>query len=147
MNVIPREKGHWLIYGEAKVLVVRVPGSGNGEREPLPFLPYGAIHAIAEWFVEVNRPWTRPEEAKGSVRHFEEQVQILDRGVVNTIGRSDAGFSRPTKDLAQDTVSESRRVSQTEAWGEVLESGRSKRLRDARVAWIYEPCRRMRKNG
>ncbi len=61
VNIISREKGHRLVYREVNILVIGIAGSWNGEWEPLSFLPYCSIHAIAERFGKINRTRTGPE--------------------------------------------------------------------------------------
>src|SRR5262249_57047989 len=100
VNVIAREKGHWLVYRERQVLVRRTARNRMSEREPLSFVFYCSIHTIAERFVEVNRTGTGPEEAEGSISYLEEQVQVLDRGIVQAVRCPNTGLSWPAKDLA-----------------------------------------------
>src|ERR1700721_2480497 len=134
MNVVSREIGHRLVNPEIQGLIFRAARDRNGEREALSLAGGASVQAISEGLGEVNGTRTGPVQAEGSVSHFIEEIQVLNRGVVQAVRSADAAFSRPAKDLAQRSFAETRRVSQTKARPKLVVPGRRQRLGNAGVA-------------
>src|SRR5271156_3171242 len=147
MNVVSGEIRQGLVNRETERLVGRTSRNRGGEWEALSFAVGASIQPISVWLGEVNGTWTGPVQAKGSVSHFIEQIQILNRGVVQPVGGADAAFSRSAKDLAQRSFAKTRRVSQTKARPKFVVPGRRQRLGNAGIARIYQALGGIRKDG
>src|SRR5205085_11709611 len=117
-----------LVNRERERLICRAARNRGSEREALPFAVDASVQPISEGFGEVNGTRTGPVQAEGSVAHFVEEVQVLNRRVVQAVRGTDAAFSRTAKDLAQHSITKARRVGQTKARSEVDVSGRGPRL-------------------
>ena len=118
-----------------------------GEREALAFAVGASIQPISERFRKVHGARTGPVQAKRSVGHFIEEIQILNRRVVHAKRRTDAGFPRSSKDLTQQSVAKAGRVGNANARSEIVVSRRSKRLGNTRVSRIHKACGRKRKHS
>ena len=138
VNVVSREIGHRLVNRETERLVCRAPRSRDGEREALSLSVGASVQPISERLGEVNRTRTGPVQAKRSIGHFIEEIQVLNRCVVDAKGRADAGLAGSAKDLTQDSVAETRRIGNADARSEVVISGRGQGLGNAWIARIYE---------
>src|SRR5450432_3232871 len=146
MDVVSREIRQRLVNREIQRLVGRAARNRGGEWEALsravgePGLP------ISEWLGKINGIRTGPVQAEGSVAHFVEQVQVLNRGVVQAVGGADAALSRPAKDLAQHSFAKARRVSQTNARSELVVLGGGQGLGNSCIARIYQALGGIRKD-
>src|SRR5580658_7926267 len=136
MNVVSREIGHRLVNPEIQRLICRAARNRNGEREALSLAVGASVQPISEGLGEVNGTRTGPVQAEGSVSHFIEKIQVLNRRVVQAVRSTNAAFSRPAKELTQDSIAKARRVSEAKTRSKVVVSGRGKRLRNAWIAGI-----------
>ena len=124
VNIVPGEIGHRLVNIETERLICRAAGNRDGEREALSFAVRTPILPISERLRKVNGTRTAPVQAKGSVGHLVKQVQVLDRSVIEAVSRANAGLARSTKNLPQGSITEVRRIGQTEARPEIVVSDR-----------------------
>jgi exopolyphosphatase/guanosine-5'-triphosphate,3'-diphosphate pyrophosphatase len=67
----------------------------------------GHAPELFDWMAPL---FPKETQAERRVRHLVEQVEVLDRRVVNTVGRPNTCLTRTTKDFAQGAVAESRRI-------------------------------------
>src|SRR5450432_1336134 len=147
MNVVSGEIRQRFVNRERERLVCRTARNRGGEREALSFAVGASILPISIWLREVDRTRTGPIQAEGSISYFVEEVQVLNRGVVQAVRRTDAAFSRPAKYLAQRSFAKARRVSQTNARSKLVVFGRGQRLGNACIARIYQALGGIRKDG
>src|SRR5215813_4201323 len=146
VNVVSGEIRHWLVDRETQRLICRAPRNRVLEGEALPFAVGASIQTISERFRKVNGARTGPVQAKRSVGHFIEEIQILNRRVIQAKRCADAGFPRSTEDLAQHSIAEAGRVSEADARPKIVVPGGSKRLGNTRISRIYEALGRKRKH-
>src|SRR6476660_9808487 len=106
MNVIARKEVHGLVYGEVERCILWIARNWRGERETLSQRRPGRSNP--ERLIEHHRYRRSPIQTKRSVGDFVEEVQVLDRSVVDAVGGTDAGFARASKYLAQNAVRKAR---------------------------------------
>src|SRR4029077_15520600 len=89
VNVVAWKEVHRLVHREVQCLVRRIAGNRRGERETLSQGCPGRSNP--ERLIKHHRYRRGPVQTKRSVSDLVEEVQILDRGVVETVGRPDTG--------------------------------------------------------
>src|SRR5579862_9999371 len=142
VDAITRRVSDRLIFRIIERLIRRTAGNREGERETLP---YGApVLAIQPRLIHHDRNGARPIQAKRSVAHLVEQVQIFDGSVIDAVSGANTALSRSAKDLGQNTVGEARRISQPQTRSEIVVSRRRQGARDAWIAGHYPIQRRSR---
>src|SRR5438445_9473299 len=131
------------IDGVIQRLVGWTPGSRERKWEALHLR--ATVSTRPERLIKHCGAWRDPIQTEGSIAHFVEKVQVLDRGIVNAVCGADAGLARPAENLARQSVRESGRISQSQAGREVVVSRRGERARDARIAGNNPALGRRRK--
>src|SRR5882762_10385628 len=79
-----------------------------------------AVGMGAEGLIKHRGGWRNPIQAEGSIPHFVEKVQVLDRGIVNAVSDADARLARPAENLARQSIREAGRISQVQVGREVV---------------------------
>src|SRR5581483_3348769 len=100
MNVVSREIRKRLVNRERKRLICRAARNRSSEWEALSLAVGASIQPISEGLGKVNGTRTCPVQAEGCVSHFVEEVQILNRRVVQAVRGTDAALSGSSKNLA-----------------------------------------------
>src|SRR5579872_560173 len=146
VNVVSWEISHWLVLREVECLIGGAARRRGGERKALSLAVGASVQPISEGLREVGGTRTGPVQAKGSVGYFVEEIQVLDRRVIQAKRRTDAGFARSAEYLAQNSVTKAWRVGKTDARSEVVVPGRSQRFGDAGITGVYKALGRIRKD-
>src|SRR5579862_9904291 len=146
MNVVSGKIRHRLVFCETQRLICGATRNRRSKREALSLAVRASVQPISERLRKVNGTRTSPVQAKRSVSYLIEEIQILDRRVIQAVRSTDAGFPRSAKDLAQHSVAEIRGVGKTKSWSEIVVSGWGKRFGNARIAWKYKTRGRARKH-
>ena len=93
-----------------------------------------SVNARLERQFQSDRDFRLPIQAKRGVTYFVEQVQVLNRGVIDAEGSTNTGLSGTSEDLLQHAIAKSWRIGQADARCEVLVMCWGKRGRNAGIA-------------
>ena len=93
-----------------------------------------SVNARLERQFQSDRDFRLPIQAKRGVTYFVEQVQVLNRGVIDAERGADAGLARTAKDLAQCPFAKTGRISKADARSEIVVVRWSERARNTGIS-------------